>query len=80
MALTEAVKRAKVVPRLSLLVGRQHAWNGTVVQVYPQGTWYTPCWKLDDTCRQVHETARWNGELGGCLPRRHGSCGQLGCF
>lgn len=79
MALTEAVRRAGVTPRLSLLVGPRHAWNGTVVQVYPQGTWYTPCWKLDATCRQLHETERWNGEPGsGSSRRRLLSCGVGG--
>lgn len=46
---------------MSQLVG-QHVWANTVVQVYPLASWYTPCWKLNQTCHQEHEDARKAGE------------------
>eukprot|EP00887_Chlorella_sp_A99_P006840 scaffold2.g6840.t1 len=33
-----------------------HRWNGTTLRVWPVGQWYTPCWFIDDRCREQLST------------------------
>ena len=61
-ALTEAFQRTGVAP-LGHFIGR-HSINNTVIQVYPEGSWYCPCWNLRTECLHRHLDNKQKGAVG----------------